>query len=288
MSINEKQVVFDCLAKTLKVRKKHNADTSKPICIYDIVEQAGVEIRFQEGIPSMEGIYSKSPGPVIIINSERPPGRQSYNCAHEFGHHIFNHGMCYDEITDNRNYSKNTYKEFQADCFAGFLLMPKIALHKAFNDRKWKISEAKPSQIYILSKYFGVGYRTLTTHLSNSLRIISESHKTSLLKHTPKAIKEEFLNFKTNSNLIIVDSNWKYKAIDIQVDDLIVANNDIDFEGGSIINLQENSAFNIFKGVLPGISRIYSTHSEWAAFVRVSRKDYSGLSRYRHLEEIKE
>ena len=40
------------------------------------------------------------------------------------------------------------------------------------------------------------------------------------------------------------------------------------------------------RGVTPGIGRLILDRTGWSAFVRVSRRDYVGRNKYRHLEEI--
>ena len=60
---------------------------------------------------------------------------------------------------------------------------------------------------------------------------------------------------------------------------------DIEIEG-TAIEIIRKSEQNIIKAVFPGISRIYNPKNNWAAFVRVSRKEYEGLSDYRHFEEV--
>ena len=51
----------------------------------------------------------------IFISSLRPTGRQHFTCAHELGHHIFNHGMKIDELVSKKESSYND-DEFLVDC----------------------------------------------------------------------------------------------------------------------------------------------------------------------------
>lgn len=62
-----------------------------PIDPIETAIKCGCEVRFLS-LASLEGIYSPEPSPTIILGSERPAGRRAFTCAHELGHHIFNHG----------------------------------------------------------------------------------------------------------------------------------------------------------------------------------------------------
>ena len=122
----------------IQERKRAGIGLTSAICVFDLIHKAGVEVRFQN-ISSMEGLYYNDGKPLILISSCRPRGRVAFNCAHEYGHHIFNHGARIDEVIDST--SKKTWEpdEFLADCFAGFFLMPKIAISKAFAVRGWDV-----------------------------------------------------------------------------------------------------------------------------------------------------
>ncbi len=282
-----KKMAQQALFAALKLRKNYGFELWEPICIYDLAEKHGVEVRF-ESIPSMEGMYSKSPGPVIIISSERPSGRQFFNCAHELGHHVFNHGSRIDELIDNK--TKNNYcpEDFLADCFAGFLLMPQVAIQNAFSNRDWSLTNPTHTQLYIIAGNLGVGYSTLITHMQQSLRILNSSLAHKLLKVQPKHIKAEILGYTTNSNLVVADESWKSRAIDIQVGGLVLTRPGTIHEGECISPVHNSDKGDIFEGVTPGISRLFNESFKWATFVRVSRKQYVGLSKYRHLKEVKD
>src|SRR4051812_18770674 len=81
-----------------EARRLLNIDRSLPLCVYDAAARLGVEVKFCAW-PRLEGFYIKrSPG-TVIIGSLRPPGRRRLSCAHELGHHIFGHGISYDEYS---------------------------------------------------------------------------------------------------------------------------------------------------------------------------------------------
>jgi hypothetical protein len=106
-----------------------------------------------------------------------------------------------------------------------------------------------------------------------------------LLQSSPKAIKERLLKRAFPAHLVLVDSAWKQDVpIDLEVGDGVLltfqalAENDRlcsqPFVGGSM-----------FLAAKPGISKVTAVGNSWAAFVRISRKGFTGRSIYRHLED---
>jgi Zn-dependent peptidase ImmA (M78 family) len=280
---NRKQLAIDAMQKALALRKKQGYSFHVPICIFDFVKKIGIDVRFV-CIPTLEGIYSNDPL-TIIISSLRPAGRQKYTCAHELGHHIYQHGYKIDEI-GQKNVVETNEQEFLVDCFAGFLLMPQVCIQNAFKIRNWDYSKPEPLQIYVISNYLGVGYSTLINHMYWSLHLFSSSLAKELLKNTPKQIKERILNYAYSQDVFVVDKFWTDRAIDLSVGDLIATGKDIEIDGANIKIIEDDTKYKIIKACTSGISRIYSKNSDWAAFVRISNKDFEGLSEYRHFEEV--
>src|SRR5205823_1016915 len=150
-------LVIDAAGAALRVRQSAGLGMWTPICVYDIAEKFGIEVRFVD-ISSMEGMYCKNTTPLILVSSLRPAGRQTFTCGHEIGHHVYKHGTRIDEIVGRLN-AKSHFdpEEFLADCFAGFLLMPKSAVNRAFAIRGWEIGSCTPLQLYTIAGLFGVG-----------------------------------------------------------------------------------------------------------------------------------
>jgi len=273
----------NAVMKALQVRKTHNIELHEAVCIYDLAEKMKVKVRF-DSIPSLEGMYINDLPPRIILSSLRPVGRMAFTCAHELGHHCFDHGTQVDELKDEQSEKIFIPEEYVADCFASFLLMPKIAVSNAFYKRGWDAAICTPEQLYIVSIWLGVGYTTLAKHMYYSLDFLPQSNMRELCKISPKTLKADILGQKLKENLIIVDENWTGRPIDIQVGDLILATEQVRLEGRSIESCSMPGK-NIFKASRPGLSRLYSNDGRWASFVRVSRKEYEGQCRYRHLED---
>lgn len=256
-----------------------------PLCIFDACHQVGVTVRFND--INMEGMYQKADRPVIHLSSKRPLPRRVFNCAHELGHHEFGHGSSIDELReDAETPSWADPKEFLADSFAGHLLMPAMALRGAFNSRNLTPETASPEQIYVIACDFGVGYRTLITHLSAGLNLLSDRRAAELKRATPKTIRARLLQEETEAPLVVAGTRRLNPRIDVEVETLVLLPKDTVVEAGKLVPVRQLKNASLFKAVAPGIAQIRAP--EWAAFVRVAREDYTGLARYRHLEECDE
>ena len=96
-------------------------------------------------------------------------------------------------------------KEFLADTFAGFTLMPTMGLRRAFATRGWKPETATAAQMFTIACDFGVGYGTLLTHLSAGVNMISRARAAALQRVTPKALRADILGALTPEPLIVAD-----------------------------------------------------------------------------------
>jgi Zn-dependent peptidase ImmA (M78 family) len=192
------------------------------VCVYDFAEKSGIEVRFLD-IPSLEEMYCRKSKPAIIVSSLRPAGRQAFNCAHGLGHHVFKHGTRVDEIVCQST-TANVFdpEEFLADCFAGFFLMTRVAVSRAFAVRDLTPEKCTPTDIYLISNWFGVGYSTLINHMSLTLKLISPGKANELLRVSRKQIRSTLIDEGNENNVILVDHHWQARAIDCQVGDFIM------------------------------------------------------------------
>ncbi|MFC1677355.1 ImmA/IrrE family metallo-endopeptidase [Planctomycetota bacterium] len=281
---NKVELARSVIHKALRIRQTQGIKLYESLCVYDLLEKLKVMIHF-DSLPSTEGIYINESPPRIILSSLRPYGRTAYNCAHELGHHVFGHGTRVDELHEGQNAGNFNTEEYIANCFASFLLMPKLAVSHGFAKRHWSISDCRPEQFYIISGWLGVGYTTLIKHMCYSLNMLSRQQAEKSCKTSLKKIRKALLCQELPANLIVVDREWTGRPIDIQVGDSVLVKNDIKFEGKCVEPCSYTQIDHVFQGVRPGIGRFYSNDKNWAAFVRVSRKEYTGQCRYRHLED---
>ncbi|MGH9904809.1 MAG: ImmA/IrrE family metallo-endopeptidase, partial [Pyrinomonadaceae bacterium] len=273
----------DALRGALEIRRRVSASNLQPICIYDTAEQLGIDVIFRPE-KSLGGLYNKT-AQTILIPTHRPPGRQTFTCAHEIGHWFFGHGTGIDEINDLEGFHENEPKERLVDIFASYLLMPPWAVRDAYKKRGWNVSNCTASQAYTVAGQLGVGYQTLVQHLQLSLNLISSTHAQELLRTTPKKLRCSLLGNNSARHLVIVDNWWGNVAVDLQVGDLAIIPVNVTVEGKSAVSVSDHELGQLIEARQPGISRAESHDESWAVFIRVSRKDFIGRSIYRHLED---
>ena len=281
---NRKTLARKAVIDALHMRQRAECGLQEAVCVYGLAESLGVEVRFLD-IPSMEGMYLKSPKPHIFLSSLRPLGRRAFTCAHELAHHNRGDSVHIDEFVEQREERKRfDPKEFAADCFAGALLMPKTAVERAFALREWTISTCNPAQVYVISNYFGVGYTTLIHHLRGALSLISTPHAKKLLKVAPRKAQALALGWQTSQMIWIVDRHWTCRPIDVEAGDYIFVHEQPKLEGRCAEHVKDRNGGTLLRAQQPGIGRLESS-SGWSAFIRVSRKNFVGRSIFRHLEE---
>lgn len=271
------------MAAALRARHSAGFGLDNPVCVYDLAERLGVEVWLMD-LPSVEGMYSSASSPVVIVSSLRPPGRRAFTCAHELGHHDRGDGVEIDELVEQWDEPRFDPKEFAADCFAGALLMPKMAVSKAFAARGWSMEECTPAQAFMVAGYFGVGYTTLIHHLSTALQVLPDRQARALLRVTPRKAQSLLLGWQTSHTVVVVDAHWTGRAVDVEVGDLILVRGGAQSEGMCIEPSADAEPGRLFRAVRPGVGRLEAT-TAWSAFVRVSRRDYVGRALYRHWEE---
>jgi Zn-dependent peptidase ImmA (M78 family) len=268
----------------IATRAKATVDQHSPVCIYGLCATLGVVVRFNN--INMEGMYQRAAPPRIHLSARRPLPRRAYNCAHELGHHVFGHGSSIDELReDAKEHPWEDPKEFLADTFAGFTLMPIMGLRRAFAVRGWKPETATPVQMFTIACDFGIGYSTLLTHLSVGVNMISRARADTLQRATPKAIRAEILGSLTPEPLIVADYRRAGPTLDAEEKMLLLLPPGTETTGSSLTFERDLPDGRLFRTVRPGIVQASADSGAWATFVRIAPEAYVGLAQYRHLED---
>ncbi len=283
-----KDVARRAFGEALRIRRAAGRDLHGPICVFDLAERLGVEVRFID-IPSLEGMYVAGTQPNIILSSLRPPGRTAFNCAHELGHHNNGDGTTIDNLLDGKRDPKSDIKEFAADCFAGALLMPKMAVQRAFALRSWNTDEPSPGQIYAVSQYFGVGYATLIQHMHWGLGLLDKPKAAALSKIKPRQAQTMLLGLDVSEPVVPVDDCWTHRPIDLETGTLIFVPRSPTVEGDCVERVCTTDGGSLWRAIQPGIGKI-ENDVDFAAFIRVSKRGFVGRSVFRHLpdEDVEE
>ncbi|WP_437760785.1 ImmA/IrrE family metallo-endopeptidase [Sorangium sp. So ce1389] len=282
-------LALQALEMAAQVRRTAGIEGAAPLCVYDLVERCfgdEIDLRFQP-LNSLEGMYSRQRdgSGIIIVSSVRPGGRRRYTCAHELGHHLFKHRVSLDELVEEHRGKHADSRELLVDLFAGYLLMPKLGVLRAARERDIDLTNPSAKDVYTLACYFGVGYTTLLTHATRSIRILPTYAAQRLERVSPQSIRESVLGKSTPGELIIVDTAWgSFRPIDAVVGDHVVLPPGATVEGTVLVREGKTVAGDVYVAVTPGVGRT-EVEGSWSAFVRVERANYRGMGRFRNLEE---
>jgi Zn-dependent peptidase ImmA (M78 family) len=281
-SFNRRALATQAMQAAAATRAKAKLDQTGPICVYGLCETLGITVRFNK--INMEGMYQRGVPPRIHLSARRPLPRRAYNCAHELGHHVFGHGSSIDELREDAKAQPwEDPKEFLADTFAGFTLMPIIGLRRAFSVRGWTPETATPVQMFTIACDFGVGYATLLTHLSAGVNMLSPGRAAALQRVTPKVLRVDVLGAFAPEPLIVADHHRAAPTLDAEVKTLALLPPGTEVAGAGLSFERNLANGRLFRAVSPGI--VQAGAGSWAAFVRIAPEAYVGLAQYRHLEE---
>lgn len=279
--MNTEALAIKAVRAALLLRTKHGAGMSEGVCPYDVAIKLEVKVSLISA-PSLEGMYSPEPKPAIILNSERPAGRRRYTCAHEIGHHIFKHGYKVDELNAS-NSSAWSPEEYLAQRFASALLMPKIVVDAAFSRRGLILEKARAEHFFIVAQELGVGFTTLITNMEVNLKAISKEHAEELRRTPLPATREVLAGKNTPYDVFIVDKFWIRPTVDVEVGDLIALPSGIEIDNAYA--KREPGISNHFLAAKPGQTGINMGPGSKPLTLRISKRGFTGLARYRHLED---
>lgn len=269
------QLYRDAMKMAYKIRAQSNIEINEPINIFSLVEKFDLSLRFLD-LQSFEGFYIKKELPHIIVNSQRPRGRQTFTCAHEFGHFLFNHNSSFDELIDFNTYDE---KEFLVDLFASYLLLPHVGISNQINKRNINLNTCEPLEIFKLSTFFNVGYDTLVNQLFRNLKMISLSRYEKLKKLNPMFFKNQF-NMSGNTNLLIIDKMWDLRELEVQIDDIIIFPEGWKLSFSKLTKINDN----VFKPKEIGFDCIELPEIDFKLDIKVYEKNYIGLNKYKFLQ----
>ena len=147
------------------------------------------------------------------------------------------------------------------------------------------MSSLTPSQLYGLACQFNAGYSSMVNHLYWGLNVLTYNKHDFLLKYQPKQIRAELLGEDIPGELVISDKNWISIPIDLQVGDHAIIPQDSIVSGLSLQYVKKLKSGILISAIRPGITNLQTKAGDWSTYVRVCRRDFTGRSTYRHLEE---
>lgn len=271
------------IRKASGLRLRLGMDLFKPINIYDVCIELGIDVQFVD--VNMEGLYINHGGrPKILISSMRPFPRRVFTCGHELGHHLFSHGLQVDILSEeNSNCELKSNDEILVDAFSAALLMPVGGIQAEFSRRNLNFQTAKPFDYLLISSVFGVGYQTLITHCRVN-RLINESKSVELLKLTPGKIFESMFGTIIDKSFFkIFDGKSDLTLIDLEVSNYLFLPKEFVVEEHLQLKIETKTGV-LYKAVRTGICTIFIPNTDCSYFVRIQPENYVGFAEYRHLE----
>jgi hypothetical protein len=279
--MNREQLAREAVVAATRLRAEHGIPATSGLCPYDLAVQMKISVSLMDA-SSLEGMYSPEPRPAIIVGSERPAGRRRYTCGHEIGHHVFGHGYRIDEL-DESNSSTGSPEEYIAQRFSGALLMPKMAVNAAYSKRGWNVETLDAVQVFTVAQNLGVGFTTLLTHQEVNHKQRSHSEVDSIRKTALIDIRAKILGVKPEFDLFPVDALWSRETVDVEVGDVLVFASEIELKGVGLAKRTTPKVY--YEATKQGISMVRFVGESRALQIRVSKRNFAGLVRYRHLED---
>jgi hypothetical protein len=247
------------------------------LCPFDAALALDMVVQFT-ALPSLEGMYDAEKQ-AIFIGSQRPPGRRRFTCAHELGHHVFGHGMRFDQLDTVDN-----DEEYLADSFAAAFLMPKTAIDASLSRRGWAQQPLTDEMILTVSQDLGVGYTTLVNHLALVLRYIPFAQKSKLESRKPFQLRKAIAGFAVPRELFVIDAHWGVRPVDVEVGDILLVPENATVDSSPLLHFSNDPRPHLVAQT-PGRRTITLSNAR-SIDVRISREDYTGRAQNRHLEEV--
>lgn len=276
------QLYTNAIRKASEVRLKLGFNLYEPINIYDVCSKLEIDVQFVD--INMEGLYVNNTQPKILLSSLRPFPRRVFTCGHELGHHVFNHGLKVDILSEEESSASKNNDEILVDAFSAHLLMPISCVQSEFRKRKLDFQTAKPIDYYAVSSALGVGYQTLITHCRVN-KLTTDWKTIELLKYTPAKIFKSYIkDIEDKTFFKVIDIKDDTKPIDLETSNYIILPNDFEIDANFLEKNQETEVGSLFLAKKSGISSIHSNNNGNSCFVRIQPQNYNGFADYRHLE----
>lgn len=281
--LNRRALTYEAAQEAADARDAAGIQQDVPLCAYDLALALNAGVRFVD--VDMEGIYERGPPARILLSPYRPLVRRTFNCAHELGHHRFGHGSTIDEL-QSASASKSQSElpeEILANAFAGFVLMPAIAIQRALFRRGIASSKATPLDIYKIACDFGVGYTTLLTHMTYALDELSNRQRQELEKWKPHDLRRMLLGYADSSPVVIVDEFGEAATAELESDYGLLTPNGSQVDGGGLVFEKSLPNGDLFRAATVGLTRVQMKSRN--IDVRVMPKKYIGLAQFRYMEK---
>lgn len=279
-------IAREAMRAAFQVRRQFSIPREAPVNPFDISQALGVDVWFLDA-PSLEGMFSRSPDPRIVLPSSnhRPFGRLCFSCAHELGHAQLNHGTKMDEYVHGER-SASDPQEIAADVFASSLLMPRPAVISAFERHGVAPMDAHELQLLTIAFELAVGLETLVKHMRWGLDLIDAPTLNRYLRRTPRQIRHAIFASSPSAVIVPVEPCTEARSVDLEVGQAIATRAGVMPAGAVTPVLDPPSAGNgweIRTAGRPGTGQVEIGGRRLE--IRVARDAYVGAWQNRFLED---
>jgi hypothetical protein len=116
--------------------------------------------------------------------------------------------------------------------------------------------------------------------------MINPVQRAQLGRITPKMIRTELLGEIVPEPLTVADQHWNSPTLDMEQGALVLLPAGVVVDTAMLMPERDLAAGRLFRATKPGITRVVIPGTSWATYVRIARRQYVGLARFRHLEEM--
>lgn len=279
--------------EAMELRRYFSVALDSPVCPFEIATRMGLRVQFDNQLKSTEGLYVGSGG-VILLTSLRPMSRQTYTCAHEIGHCRLKHSLDIIDLTGNRAHDlvghfDSSRQEQEAEVFAQILLVTKKAFELALSARGIQTDSVTSVEAFRVACSFGVGLSTIGVVGRSYLKgRAAQWGNVTNGKNLPQ-IKETIVGRKFADNLVVVDKHWNpILPISAEVGDFIAVDSSLSkspLDGCSLTKRTTSTEDWIVYLASAVGTQLVSLNDNLNVRVRVARKEYHGMWRFKYLPE---
>lgn len=282
--LNRRALTYEAAQEAADARDAAGVQQDVPLCAYDLAHILNAGVRFVD--VDMEGMYERGPPSRILLSPYRPLVRRTFNCAHELGHHRFGHGSTIDELKSASASTPQSElpEEILANAFAGFVLMPAIAIQRAFFRRALSPSNATALDMFRVACDFGVGYTTLLTHLTFALDEITNRRRQELEKWKANDLRRMALGYVDSSPMILVDELGEAFTVEVECDYGLLIPSGSTIDGDGLVLERGLPSGDFYRAKKRGLTRVMMKSR--IVDVRIMPPKFIGLAKFRYMENL--
>lgn len=222
MNLNRK-TELDLVAKKMasQFREELHLTPMMPISIHQTVKLKNIQTLFRPMNDGSSGMAMKVKSEdgvehlFMLINTNKSLGRQRFTCCHELYHLLFQDSFAFVKEYGSEFVDKDE-KEYIADCFASYLILPEDGLERSIPDNEMKKDAISLATLLSIEHKFRCSRTTLLNRLKRKELISSERYDLFATGVINSALSYGFsteLYEKTGKTEFVGDYNIKARSL---------------------------------------------------------------------------